>query len=148
MRSIRLYTDAPLVPGGEATLPATAAAHAVRVLRLKVRDAVTLFNGDGHEYPARLVAVGARELRAEVEAQASPQRESSLRITLVQTLARGEKMDWIIQKTTELGVALIAAQYGGGGHQCAGGCSLPGPFDSALDKITRSIAQQRAGKQG
>ena len=107
MRSIRLYTDAPLVPGGEATLPATAAAHAVRVLRLKVRDAVTLFNGDGHEYPARLVAVGARELRAEVEAQASPQSESSLRITLVQTLARGEKMDWIIQKTTELGVARV-----------------------------------------
>jgi len=105
MRSIRLYTDAPLVPGAEATLPATAAAHAVRVLRLKVGDAVTLFNGDGHEYPARLVAAGARELRAEVEAQASPQRESPLHITLIQALARGEKMDWIIQKATELGVA-------------------------------------------
>ena len=47
----------------------------------------------------------------------------------------------------DVNVALIAAQYGGGGHQCAGGCSLPGPFDSALEKITRSIAQQRAGKQ-
>ena len=43
-------------------------------------------------------------------------------------------------------VALIAAQYGGGGHQCAGGCSLPGPFESALEKITHSIARQRAGK--
>ena len=107
MRSIRLYTDAPLIPGAEAILPAAAAAHAVRVLRLKIRDTVTLFNGDGHEYPARLVAAGARELRAEVEAQASPQRESPLRITLIQALARGEKMDWIIQKATELGVAHI-----------------------------------------
>jgi bifunctional oligoribonuclease and PAP phosphatase NrnA len=44
-------------------------------------------------------------------------------------------------------VALIAAQYGGGGHQCAGGCSLPGPFASALEKITHSIARQRAGKR-
>ena len=40
-------------------------------------------------------------------------------------------------------VALIAAQFGGGGHQCAGGCSLPGPFTSALQKICNSISQQR-----
>jgi bifunctional oligoribonuclease and PAP phosphatase NrnA len=45
-------------------------------------------------------------------------------------------------------VALIAAQFGGGGHQCAGGCSLPGPLILALEKITGSIARQRAGKQG
>lgn len=42
-------------------------------------------------------------------------------------------------------VALIAARYGGGGHQCAGGCSLPGPFSSALEKICKSISQQRSG---
>lgn len=43
-------------------------------------------------------------------------------------------------------VALIAAQFGGGGHQCAGGCSVAGPLDSALEKITGSIARHRAGK--
>lgn len=107
MRSIRLYLDAPLIPGEEARLPAAVAVHAVRVLRLTAGDTVTLFNGDGHEYPGRLVAAGVRDLRAEVEAQASPQRESPLRITLIQALARGEKMDWIIQKATELGVARV-----------------------------------------
>lgn len=107
MRSIRLFVDALLVPGLETVLPTTAAAHATRVLRLKTGDAVTLFNGDGHEYPARLTAAGTREVRAGVESRESPPRESPLRITLVQALARGEKMDWIVQKAAELGVARI-----------------------------------------
>ena len=105
MRSIRLFTDAPLEPGHAVTLPAQAAAHALRVLRLKAGDAVTLFNGDGHEYPARLVTAGARDVRAEVASRTSPVRESPLHVTLIQALARGEKMDWIIQKATELGIA-------------------------------------------
>jgi 16S rRNA (uracil1498-N3)-methyltransferase len=107
MRSIRLFADTHLQAGQAVTLPATAAAHALRVLRLKSGDAVTLFNGDGHEYPARLVTAGARDAHAEVMSQASPVRESPLRVTLIQALARGEKMDWIIQKATELGVARI-----------------------------------------
>lgn len=107
MRSIRLYADTPLEPDSEVALPDHAAAHAVRVLRLRAGDAVTLFNGDGHEYPARLVAAGIREVRAEITSKKSPLRESPLRITLVQALARGEKMDWIVQKATELGVARI-----------------------------------------
>jgi len=107
MRSIRLFTDAPLEPGHTLTLPAPAAAHALRVLRLKSGDAVTLFNGDGHDYPARLVAASIRDVRAEVTSRASTARESPLQITLIQALARGEKMDWIVQKATELGVARI-----------------------------------------
>jgi 16S rRNA (uracil1498-N3)-methyltransferase len=107
MRSIRLFTDAPLEPGRTLTLPAPAAAHALRVLRLKSGDAVTLFNGDGHDYPARLVAASIRDVRAEVTSRASTARESPLQITLIQALARGEKMDWIVQKATELGVARI-----------------------------------------
>jgi phosphoesterase RecJ-like protein len=46
-----------------------------------------------------------------------------------------------------MNVANVASEFGGGGHACAGGCSLPGPFASALENITRSIARQRAGKQ-
>jgi len=107
MRSIRLFTDAPLEPGHSLMLPAPAAAHALRVLRLKSGDAVTLFNGDGHDYPARLVAASIRDVRAEVTSRASTARESPLQITLIQALARGEKMDWIVQKATELGVARI-----------------------------------------
>ncbi len=107
MRSIRLFTDMPLEPGHAVKLPAWAAAHALRVLRLKSGDAVTLFNGDGHEYPARLVTAGIRDVRAEVASRASPARESPLQITLIQALARGEKMDWIVQKATESGTARI-----------------------------------------
>lgn len=107
MRSIRLFADAPLEPGCLLTLPANAATHAVRVLRLKAGDAIALFNGDGHEYPARLLAAGTREVLAEITSRESPARESPLHITLVQGLARGEKMDWIIQKATELGAARI-----------------------------------------
>lgn len=105
MRTIRLFLEAPLRPGREVELPPAAATHAARVLRLKAGDAVTLFNGDGNEYPATLVPSGARGLRAAVESVAAPVRESPLRVTLLQAIARGDKMDWIIQKTTELGVA-------------------------------------------
>lgn len=107
MRSIRLFADLPLEPGRSAALPDGAAAHAVRVLRLRTGDVITLFNGDGHEYPARLVSASTREVRAEVVSRESPTRESPLRITLIQALARGEKMDWILQKATELGAARI-----------------------------------------
>lgn len=108
MRTIRLFVDTALEPGRDVALPAASAAHAVKVLRLHGGDAVTLFNGDGHEYPAQLLTANPREVRASVAARESPRRESSLRVTLVQALARGEKMDWIIQKATELGVARIA----------------------------------------
>lgn len=107
MRSIRLFADVPLEPGRDVTLSDSAAAHAVRVLRLRAGDAVTLFNGDGSEYAARLVTAGPREPRAAVESATAPARESPLRITLLQAIARGEKMDWVIQKATELGVARI-----------------------------------------
>lgn len=107
MREIRLFVAQPLQPGLELPLPDTAAQHAVRVLRLAVGDRLMLFNGDGKQYPARLQQVAARATIARVEAVESPTRESALRVTLVQAMARGEKMDWIVQKATELGVARV-----------------------------------------
>jgi 16S rRNA (uracil1498-N3)-methyltransferase len=107
MRVTRLFVEASLRPGSELALPAAPATHAIRVLRLKPGDAVTLFNGDGREYPARLLAAGARDARVANGSAATPTRESPLQITLVQAIARGEKMDWIIQKATELGAVRI-----------------------------------------
>ena len=107
MRPIRLFADTPLEPGREVVLPASAAGHATRVLRLKKGHAVVLFNGDGHEYSARLVTAEEREVRVAVESRSTPPHASSLQVTLIQALARGEKMDWIVQKSTELGVARI-----------------------------------------
>ena len=108
MRTIRLFIDAPLQPGQELLLPDDITRHALRVLRLEPGDCVTLFNGGGAQYAARLTAVDARSTRARVEGVEAPVRESPLRVTLLQAVARGEKMDWIIQKATELGVARIA----------------------------------------
>lgn len=107
MRLIRLFADAPLRTGDELALPATAAAHAIRVLRLRPGDPVTLFNGDGHDYRCTLLAVDRHDARVRIEAAAASASESPLRLTLVQAIARGEKMDWIVQKATELGVERI-----------------------------------------
>jgi 16S rRNA (uracil1498-N3)-methyltransferase len=107
MRLTRSHLDAPLEVGGEVPLPEDVAAHLLRVLRLQVGDACLLFNGDGHDYEARITHLGKREARAEIVAARRIDSESPLRITLLQGIARGEKMDLILQKATELGVARI-----------------------------------------
>ncbi|WP_101925162.1 MULTISPECIES: 16S rRNA (uracil(1498)-N(3))-methyltransferase [Luteimonas] len=105
MRVIRAFVDRPLAIGGTVELPGDAAAHLVRVLRLREGDACVLFNGDGVDHDARLTAVGKRGASAEILASRTVNLESPLSITLVQGIARGDKMDWILQKATELGVA-------------------------------------------
>ena len=107
MRLVRLFVDNPLHPGDEIELPESTARHALRVLRLRIGDPVTLFNGDGRQYPARLTRDEPRTARVRIEDTTSPVRESPLGVVLLQAVARGEKMDWIIQKTIELGVARI-----------------------------------------
>lgn len=107
MRDIRLYLDQPLAAGSDVALSRGTAAHALRVLRLTDGDRLTLFNGDGREYAARLRVGHAGLPSAHIEGTSAPPRESPLRVSLLQSLARGEKMDWIIQKATELGAARI-----------------------------------------
>lgn len=107
MRVIRVHAAVPLAVGAQVALPEEAAAHLVRVLRLREGDDCVLFNGDGHDYPARIVAAGKRETLVEVVGRQPVANESPLRITLLQGIARGEKMDLILQKATELGVARI-----------------------------------------
>ncbi len=105
MRVIRAFVDLPLAAGQCIELPDDAAAHLVRVLRLREGDACVLFNGDGHDHDARLTSAGKRGASAEIVATRAVDVESPLRIVLLQGIARGEKMDWILQKATELGVA-------------------------------------------
>ena len=107
MRLTRCFVELPLSVGSNVALPESAAAHLVRVLRLQQGDACVLFNGDGHDYAARLSSVGKREVLADIESAQAVANESSLHLTLVQGIARGEKMDLILQKATELGVAAI-----------------------------------------
>ncbi|HEY8586568.1 MAG TPA: 16S rRNA (uracil(1498)-N(3))-methyltransferase [Rhodanobacter sp.] len=107
MRTIRIYVDLPLAVADEVSLPVPAADHVLRVLRMNPGDPVTLFNGDGHDYPAVIVAAGKRTVTARIDASHPLASESPLRLTLAQGVARGEKMDLIVQKATELGVARI-----------------------------------------
>jgi 16S rRNA (uracil1498-N3)-methyltransferase len=108
MRTIRSHVDAELAEGQTLALPDSTATHLLRVLRLGLGDEVLLFNGDGHDYRARISALGKRSAEVQVEARIEVRRESPLQVTLAQALARGEKMDWVLQKATELGVSRIA----------------------------------------
>ena len=78
-----------------------------RVLRLAEGDPLVLFNGDGSDYAATIVAVGKREVVVAIGDVRALDNESSLALTLAQGVARGEKMDLIVQKATELGVVRI-----------------------------------------
>ena len=91
----RLYCDLALSPGAEVTLPEAAAHHAVSVLRLQAGDALSLFNGEGGEYRAALVAVNKRESRARLLEFDAAERESRLAVLTLAArhFARGERMD-------------------------------------------------------
>ena len=107
MRLTRCHVDAPLSVSTSLALPETAANHLARVLRLREGDACVLFNGDGHDYDARLTAISKRGVVADIVGARAIDNESPLRVILLQGIARGEKMDLILQKATELGVARI-----------------------------------------
>lgn len=104
MRVTRVFVDMPLASGAQLALPEGAARHVARVLRLGVGDALRLFNGRGGEFEATIDSAFRDEVTARIGAHHDTERESPLRIVLLQGIARGEKMDLILQKATELGV--------------------------------------------
>lgn len=105
MRIPRVHVPQPLQAGREVLLPEQAGEHLARVLRLEKGHPLVLFNGDGREYDAMLGSLARRAVSAQITAIRPVDRESPLPLTLAQGIARGEKMDWILQKATELGVA-------------------------------------------
>ena len=107
MRVPRVFVAQPLQSGREVLLPEQAGEHIARVLRLDRGHPLILFNGDGREYVATLASLAKRAVTADVTAIRPIERESPLALTLAQGIARGEKMDWILQKATELGAARI-----------------------------------------
>jgi 16S rRNA (uracil1498-N3)-methyltransferase len=103
----RFYVDAPLRAGSVCTLPEDAAHHAVHVLRLREGDELTLFNGRGGEYAARIASMQRLKISIDLLQHRAVERESRLRVTLVQGISAGEKMDSTVRKAVELGVAEI-----------------------------------------
>lgn len=94
-------------PGARVALPEHAAHHAQEVLRLRPGDAVRVFDGRGAEFEAVLEAVHRREVMARLGAAVAPRPESPLRVTLAVAPLKGDRMELVIQKATELGVVEI-----------------------------------------
>jgi len=102
----RFFVDAALAADTVVELPDTVVRH-VHVLRLSPEDPITLFNGQGGSYSATLAEIGKRSASARISAHDATEAEPPFAVTLAQGLAGGDKMDWLIEKAVELGVAAI-----------------------------------------
>lgn len=102
----RFYCSTPLAAGLTIDLP-EAVAHHLHVLRLLPGAAMCLFNGDGAEYVAQLESLEKRRASASIRAQVARDVELPYEITLAQALPEASKMDWIVEKAVEMGVAAI-----------------------------------------
>ena len=107
MRLTRVYVETALSPGTIVELPRETAAHLAKVLRARSGDPLILFGGDGREYAGAVESVRGSRVTASVGNGAEVDRESPLAVTLVQCVPRGDRMDFIVQKATELGVTRI-----------------------------------------
>ena len=103
----RFHCPLPLAAGATIAMPEGAAHHALRVLRLKPGDPITLFNGEGGEFAATLERADARAAVVRIAAWRDVERESPLAVTVVQGLASGERMDFALQKAVELGAVAV-----------------------------------------
>jgi len=103
----RIYHSGPLIEGAEIMLTGGAAAHLSKVLRLRVRDDIIVFNGDGSDYKARIISTGRNEVAITVGKNVEPHTESPIAVTLLQGICRNPRMDILIQKSTELGIREI-----------------------------------------
>ncbi len=108
MRVPRAHIAARLHPGERIALPEATAHHCLRVLRLRDGAAVRLFNGEPGDWHARLIVRGKSRADAEIEAFEARAAESPLAVTLVQGISRGQRMDYTLEKSVELGVAAVA----------------------------------------
>lgn len=125
----RFYYPAPLpstLKGGE--LPAAAAHHAIRVLRLRVGDAVQIFDGQGNRLDASIHAIEGKRVRlGNLQTAIEPPSGDSLEIVLAQAMCGSDKMDWIVQKAVELGASEI----------------VPVQTQRSVAKLTDSRAEKR-----
>jgi 16S rRNA (uracil1498-N3)-methyltransferase len=107
MRLTRVFIDGALTPGTMVDLARDTASHLAKVLRARSGDEIILFNGDGREFTGAIEAVRGSRVSASIGAARSIDRESPLALTLLQCVPRGDRMDFIVQKATELGVGRI-----------------------------------------
>jgi 16S rRNA (uracil1498-N3)-methyltransferase len=134
--SERYYTSCPLMPG-PVELTGPEAHHLAVVCRLRAGDQVCLFNGDGHQYPARIVEAGKRSVALEVLSRESPQRELPFALTVAVPLPKGDRAQFLVEKLTEIGVTTfvpLSTQR-----------SVVQPREAKLEKLQRHVIE--ASKQ-
>lgn len=107
MREPRVYTGQPLYPGGSVRLEPSAGRRLLDVLRLRAGASLRLFNGDGEEYLGRLNAASKHGADVQVEALTASEPPPRLELNLLLGVSKGERMDWAMQKTVELGATRI-----------------------------------------
>ncbi len=111
MRFTRIFVDSPLQIGVSLTLPAASTRHVTQVLRLAVDDPLILFNGDGHDYPARLIRLQRDAATVLVEQSSEPEPQTPLQIHLALGISKGERMEYALQKAVELGVGRLTPLF-------------------------------------
>ena len=107
MRAPRIHTDAPLQAGQKTELTGNPCNHVARVLRLQPGAELVLFNGDGRDYPGVIETVTRKAVTVAISGAVDPATESPLAIELGQVVSRGDRMDYAVQKSVELGVTRI-----------------------------------------
>ncbi|WP_148863991.1 16S rRNA (uracil(1498)-N(3))-methyltransferase [Marinobacter fonticola] len=107
MRIPRIYSPVALAAGSEVDLEDQAANHVGRVLRMQTGQQIELFNGDGHDYPATLTDVSKKRVQVRLGKPVANVSESPLQVHLGQVVSRGDRMDYAIQKSVEMGVDRI-----------------------------------------
>ncbi len=127
MRLRRVYVADPLTAGTSVWVGESAANHITRVLRLERGAALTVFDGRGGEYDAVIAELRRERVQLGIGEWHRIERESPLAITLAQGVARGERMDLVVQKATELGVSRI----------------VPVMTERTVVRLTSAAAEQR-----
>lgn len=102
----RFYTDSP-ISGDQAELRGPEAHHAMHVMRLEVGDSITLFDGGGAEFSARVEKIDRRSLQLSILERHPIDRELPFQLSLAVSLPKGDRQRWLVEKATELGVTRI-----------------------------------------
>jgi 16S rRNA (uracil1498-N3)-methyltransferase len=103
----RFFVDPENITEGTALLDGSEYEHLTRVLRLKTGDTIEVFDGTGNSFKARVMSISDRVVKSEIIGENKTKTESDIKITLFQGLTKSNKMDYIVQKTTELGITRI-----------------------------------------
>ncbi|GLP95578.1 16S rRNA (uracil(1498)-N(3))-methyltransferase [Paraferrimonas sedimenticola] len=111
MRVPRIYHSAPITPNTPFDLDAEAAGHVARVLRMSPGQSLELFNGDGNNYSAEILQTSKKSVQVQANTGVAADNESPLNLHLGQVISRGDRMDFTLQKSVELGVSTITPLF-------------------------------------